>query len=1055
MLDRKIAKYPIIGMNTDDDDVTLSPGFFRRIRNMIPRSGGFSKAAGGQNVPGTVLKSNSSLPAGTNSVTASYEDKKNNRVFYFCSNSYGNHSIWYFSPATDTHTQVFVGSSLDPENITSVDSIDDILFWANGGEPRSIVVTDAVNGRYTNASFDLQTGIQKENPYKAPTAFRYTDVSVGVNNVCFDSFQFCYRIIYRDDSPSFFSPWSSLVPATDIPNINLLTSNVIRVSISPIASSILPVASKIQWAYMKNGDGRAFIFHEEDIDQYSGSYSVVFKNTEAATAVPDNELFNVNFVPQSTGNILVNNQRSIVTLDEIDSGFDEVGSSVLHVTPSTVTASKTHIPGASYTYGIVYFDSRMRTNGVVASVNVAFPQVYGTLNSGVAFNQALKAQWSITGSPPSWAAYYCIVRKKNSTISSVFQIPALALFYKYDGDTIGAGEIVDDGKIYYNSKASVPSISSYSGTITWKLPINIPVGLDESYRVRLCPNIGQTKTEQIQSISGDKIVTGNFGITNWSSTLPDRCYPIIQFEKISTQGAEEFFECSQVYQVTGGAHSTVSGSIDGDSFLVYFDGFFFEASEGGTLSYSYSGAGGTNPPAQGYPSATILSQSPTTASVTRDLTTTERHTVRYYDVVEGRVRPVSFVGGGGFGNPLNIREDSEGFKIVDAFFNTTSTKRTFTMDYTKICSDNGRIWVEIRNKGPRNESTTLSISDKYVLESTVNGLSRFQNLFTLSSRSPVRKLVNIGASGIFLAIHEHTVTSLAPYSGDRFAPTSDGSQIQDSLNTRSIIAYENELRGGYGTVYPNSVVEHNGVVYFFDPYKGEVCRYAANGVTPIGSIYKMKTYFTEKGNIFVDTSGRDVIGGFDPKLNMYILTFVSDNEEEQDTIAFIDRQGEERWFSTYDFVPERYAKINNKLYSFSSGMWEHSASGTYNNFYGSQYSSEISGIINAEPSQEKILHSIYTESSSPWGFPSITSYRAGRDNQETLLVESAFTRRGNEFSADVKRNKYTPGLSIGQALARGDLMIGRNFSFTATNSDDELAELYFVNFIYNHSAGRH
>ena len=1037
-------------MNLDDDDVTLVPGFFRSIRNMIPRSGGLSKAAGGQNVPGTLLLTNPSLPAGTNTVTGTYEDRQNNRTFYFCQNTNSNHSLWYFNPNTNVHTLVFMGSSMDPVGVSSVSSIDDILMWANGGEPRTIVVSDAVAGRYTNASFSLMTSLQKENPSYPPTVSRVTDPSISVNNVCSDSYQFSYRIIYRDESVSFFSPWSRLVKADTIPNINSATLNVISVYLDYIQPSITGIGKTIQWAYMKNGDGRAYVFSESAIDPNVGMYAVAFKNTETSTAVDPSELDKVNFIPQSTKNILVNNQRAIVTMDQFDTNFEDSGSSSLFVTATSAGSDpKVHQHGCTYTYGIVYFDSRMRTNGVAAKVDITFPLTFGSGSSGIQLSQNLHAQWSITGSPPSWASYYCIVRKKNSTVSTVFQVPAIALFYKREGDTVDGPELLDDGKIFYDKKSDVPSISSYSGQIFWKIPINIPSSLDESYIVRMLPSNGQTKTERVISIYGDKVVTGNFGITNWSSTAQNMCIPMLQFEKRAEAPSENFFEVGSIYSISGGAHSTTSGILAGDHFIISMEGFVFEASEQGSVSYSFTI--GTNPPAQGYSGGQILSMSPTTSSATRDLETVERRSMRLFGLAEGRTTAAVR----DFGE--NQRDDEDGFKVGDVKVNVTTAKRTFAVDHSKSCSDNGRSWIELRNKGTAEEKTTLSISDKYVLNSNINGMSMFKNLFTLpTDRTPIRKLINIGSSGIFLAIHERTVTALAPYSGDRFAPTSDGGQIQDALNTRSIIAYENELNGGYGTIYPDSVVEHGGRVWFFDPYKGEVCRYAANGIVPIGSIYKMASFFRDKGRVFIDPTNRNVIGGYDPVLNMYLLTFKSNNPAEEATVGFIDKQGEERWFAFYDFVPDRYVKINNRLFSFTdSGMWEHGVGSTYNNFHGSQYDSSLTGVMNMEPSQEKLLRSVYTESGSAWGFPAITSYRAGRTTQETLLVPAAFRRRGNEFSADVKRNKFSPGLGIGAAMARGELMIGRNFTFYMSNSDTELSELYFVNLLYQASPGRH
>lgn len=71
---------------------------------------------------------------------------------------------------------------------------------------------------------------------------------------------------------------------------------------------------------------------------------------------------------------------------------------------------------ASYQYGIVYYDSNGKTNGVNTTAGLKI----GTLSSSSyysnTFNQALTyRQLTITNTPPSWASYYQIVRTNNLT----------------------------------------------------------------------------------------------------------------------------------------------------------------------------------------------------------------------------------------------------------------------------------------------------------------------------------------------------------------------------------------------------------------------------------------------------------------------------------------------------------------------------------------------------------------------------------------------------------------------------------------------------------------
>lgn len=1024
---RKTVRISPLGLDFDSDDASILPGFCRDIRNVIPKQGGLSKAGGVQNTP-----SNESfaLPV-SGTVIGSFEDKTNNRVFLFIKGSAQDH-VYYFSPNSNSFTKVLSSAYLGfstSSRISSVDCIEDILQWTdNLNEPRSIVVSDAVAGVYSESSSDIgyQISLQKSNPSSVMDAIRSTDGTVSINNVASDSWNFSFRYLYRDNTASFFSPPSKLVYADMYPNINSNTDNRVTMVI-PIGAEVIPVVKKIQVAYIRNSDGNYFIFDEFDHDGVSSSYTKYFYNNESVTAVAPADLVKVNFIPSSTKTSVIHNQRTLTTMNEFDKDFDDVGTAVLGLTTSALTiGGPAHCPGSMYTYGLVYFDGRMRTNGVVSTATIEIPIITGSGANGASVGDQLYVHWTITGSPPSWAKYYAVVRKRNNTISSIFQAPAVALFYKREDDTIVAGELLESGKVYYGSK-TVPSISSFSGNIYWKVPTNLPVSLDNKYRVRLVPNIGQTKTEPIIQVIGDKIITGNFGVTDWSPATQPFSYPLLQFERYKESTDEFFYEVGSMYTITSGNHDTVAGTELGDIHIKTFNSFLFEPSEEGTLSYGFVAN-----QAVGYSSAVIVTQSPTSSQIVVETQKTEKLI------------------------PDDNSELSDDFKrTFTPLFGTPTTtatvKTAFTLDYNKIASDNSRVWIKVTNKKTNREPNTISISDKYVLNSQINGMSRFSSQYSLPpNRSPIRKLVNL-SSNQFLAIHDRSVTSLATYNGDNILATSDGSEFLG--DGKSIIGYDRELQGGYGTIYADSVVTHGDRAWFFDPYKGEACRYAANGITPLASIYKMKTFFREKGDQFINTTGRNVIGGYDPVLQMVYFTFVSDIAEENETIAFIDKDKEERWLTFSDWTTESYVKINNRWFSFEDDfMYEHNVGDTYNNFHGEQQESSFTLVLNSDFNHEKILRSISEESNTIWPATEI-SVRKNVRNQTTHLVASKFTRRDDVYYADILRDENTYGLSAAQGLVRGEPLIGKSYELALNNDSTELAEINFVNYSFQIRAG--
>jgi len=300
-----------------------------------------------------------------------------------------------------------------------------------------------------------------------------------------------------------------------------------------------------------------------------------------------------------------------------------------------------------------------------------------------------------------------------------------------------------------------------------------------------------------------------------------------------------------------------------------------------------------------------------------------------------------------------------------------------------------------------------------------------------------------------LAISERNTTSL--YVGDAFINTADGNEIL--TKTDGVLTKQGDrlLSGGYGTIHPESVVEHNGSVYWFDAHRGEVLRYNQAGLVPIGSTYKMASYFKTKGEAYLD--GGVVLGGFNPFLKIYYLTFVDDNE----TVLFADVDGHERWVGYMpDFTPEYYCKANNRFFSFINGkIYEHGVTGgTYGSFHGASAAPcSIDTVFNEDYSREKILRNLSIESNSAdWDVPECTNV-AG---QETELEKAHFKRLNNVFYADWLRDKNTNPLLLkaGQLAIRGGKeMKAKSFDITLENDSTDKVQLEAINIGYLDASG--
>ena len=71
--------------------------------------------------------------------------------------------------------------------------------------------------------------------------------------------------------------------------------------------------------------------------------------------------------------------------------------------------------------------------------------------------------------------------------------------------------------------------------------------------------------------------------------------------------------------------------------------------------------------------------------------------------------------------------------------------------------------------------------------------------------------------------------------------------------------------------------------------------------------------------------------------------------------------------SFYSYIPEMMIGMNNYLYSFKGGnIWRHNTNETRNNYYDTQYSSQITSIFNDSPLENKLFKTINLESDDAW-----------------------------------------------------------------------------------------
>ena len=100
-------------------------------------------------------------------------------------------------------------------------------------------------------------------------------------------------------------------------------------------------------------------------------------------------------------------------------------------------------------------------------------------------------------------------------------------------------------------------------------------------------------------------------------------------------------------------------------------------------------------------------------------------------------------------------------------------------------------------------------------------------------------------------------------------------------------------------------------------------------------------------------------------------------ETEDITIGYSIRS--KGWSSRYSFIPETGVTVDNKLYTFKNGkIWAHNSDlALRNNFYGTQYSSEVEIIFNDNPTYVSDFLTLNYEGDSDWEATSIIGDQDG------------------------------------------------------------------------------
>ena len=363
--------------------------------------------------------------------------------------------------------------------------------------------------------------------------------------------------------------------------------------------------------------------------------------------------------------------------------------------------------------------------------------------------------------------------------------------------------------------------------------------------------------------------------------------------------------------------------------------------------------------------------------------------------------------------------------------------------YESFTTQTGR--PQILNKESKQvfRPTAIRISNHYFASSLLNGFSSFEafNEIEVDRVFGTIRVMKLMSQSVLLAICEHRTQPF--YIGRAVVKTTTGTNLisiaDDILNTADT------LIGQRGTQHPQSVDSYNNNLWFWDNSHGVWVRYSSNGLEDV-SRYKAKSKFIELGK----QNFTNVVSGIDIEHGNVVVVF-----EGGDALGFNDSvlDGKNRWCSRYSFKDaEMIGRFGNQLIVWKEGeIWIHD-NPIKNNFFGTQYTSQIKVVANENPSDMKSWQSISEESGYMWTPIDIVTITGSTPTMRSRLKKTDFKKIENmlysAFKGDLNDIRFATPL---ERLINGQKLRGEVLTLLLENDSESYADLFAINIYWTES----
>lgn len=377
---------------------------------------------------------------------------------------------------------------------------------------------------------------------------------------------------------------------------------------------------------------------------------------------------------------------------------------------------------------------------------------------------------------------------------------------------------------------------------------------------------------------------------------------------------------------------------------------------------------------------------------------------------------------------VNMYSGDSYFRVRNVYISETGFGTFFCQDrnfvdfyISAVSSVDGRPLVIDVNAKDAYYSATWRHGQAYQANTSVNNLNRFYPSDTddldISFGDIIRTEVNDRRVWVF---QKFKVGQLPIFSQINRQP--DGTIV--NVVTSKLINPVDYYSGNWGIGdAATSLVLFNYVAYFCDNVNGAILRLSKDGITPISIVFNVNSWANE--NIPLRKNGYFIYGGYDQRLNNYIISLEAVGDSPAQTLSFSESRNDTdrpSFESFLSYKPEYMVSVGVLFASFKDAqLWTHDNT-VYNSFYGSSYESSVTLVFNDLPLQKKTWMNITEISDVIWDCPEIyTNVNTyGTTRQQTSIIQQEFDVLEGNPAATIKRDTNSPG-----GKWNGDFMKGQ------------------------------